>query len=93
MIKKIDDVGRVAIPKDLRRALRWMGGDDIEIIEQGNDTLLLRKHTPDFEKKLRECQESFTEWAQDNGIQEQKQIEQMFDELFAAMANVRARLT
>lgn len=33
MIKTMDDVGRIAIPKDLRRSLRWMGGDEIEIID------------------------------------------------------------
>ena len=27
IIKKIDDLGRIAIPKEIRRALRWMGGD------------------------------------------------------------------
>ena len=32
IIKKIDDIGRIAIPRDVRRALRWMGGDEIEII-------------------------------------------------------------
>ena len=31
IIKKIDDLGRIAIPKEIRRALRWMGGDEIEI--------------------------------------------------------------
>lgn len=31
-IKKIDDLGRLSIPRDLRRTLRWMGGDEIEII-------------------------------------------------------------
>lgn len=85
MIKKIDDVGRVAIPKDLRRALRWIGGDDIEIIEAGDGSLILRKHTPDFTSKLRDCQEAFSEWATENCITNQKEIEQKFDDLFAAI--------
>lgn len=44
IIKKIDDVGRIAIPKDIRRALRWMGGDEIEIQIQEEGTVLLKKH-------------------------------------------------
>lgn len=31
IIRKIDDTGRIAIPKDIRRSLRWMGGDEIEL--------------------------------------------------------------
>ena len=44
VVKKIDDIGRIAIPKDLRRSLRWMGGDEIEIIPNDDGTVLLKKH-------------------------------------------------
>lgn len=43
MIKKIDDLGRIAIPKEIRRALRLMGGDSIEIIQE-NNTIILKKY-------------------------------------------------
>ena len=52
IIKKIDDIGRIAIPKDVRRSLRWMGGDEIEIIPQDNGTIVLRPHARDIYREL-----------------------------------------
>ena len=66
-----------------------MGGDDIEIIETGGDSLILRKHTPDFEGKLRDCQEAFSDWAADNIVPNKREIEQAFENLFAAIAKIK----
>lgn len=44
IIKKMDDLGRICIPKELRRSLRWMGGDEIEIIPADDSSINLRKH-------------------------------------------------
>lgn len=52
IIKKIDDLGRIAIPKDVRRSLRWMGGDEIEILPQEDGTVLLRSHSNNTAKQL-----------------------------------------
>ena len=41
--KKIDSVGRIAIPRDIRRSLRWMDGDEIEII---SNAIPLRRSYP-----------------------------------------------
>ena len=54
IIKKIDDIGRIAIPKDVRRSLRWMGGDEIEIIPKEDGTIVLRAHAQDTIKRLEE---------------------------------------
>ena len=67
VIKKIDDIGRIAIPKDLRRSLRWMGGDEIEIISNDDGSILLRKHESDTAKRLTELSE---EWPDDEEIQQ-----------------------
>lgn len=68
VIKKIDDIGRIAIPKDVRRSLRWMGGDEIEIISNDDGTLLLRKHENDTAERLRELQ---ADWKDDADIAQQ----------------------
>ena len=44
IIKKMDDLGRICIPKELRRSLRWMGGDEIEIASAEDGSINLRKH-------------------------------------------------
>jgi len=66
VIKKIDDIGRIAIPKDIRRSLRWMGGDEIEIISSDDGSVLLRKHGDDTTGILRELKE---EWSTDSDIE------------------------
>lgn len=80
-IKKIDDIGRIAIPKDLRRALRWMGGDEIEIISNPDDSITLRKYQPNFADKMREVKNAFSEWAEANDISLSDENEQKFLDL------------
>ena len=57
----IDDIGRVAIPKDIRRSFRWMGGDEIEIIpDEKEGTILLRQYHNDTAKKKKKLREEWT---------------------------------
>lgn len=44
-VRLIDDLGRVAIPKELRRSMRVETGMPIEIIGQ-EDKIILRKYDP-----------------------------------------------
>lgn len=60
IIKKIDDVGRIAIPRDLRRSLRWMGGDEIAIIPREDGTILLQKNETDVLSALYELRGAWT---------------------------------
>ena len=63
IIKKIDDLGRIAIPKDIRRSLRWMGGDEIEILATDND-VTLRKFNDDTIDQLYQMRKKFDDdWA------------------------------
>lgn len=68
VVKKIDDIGRITIPRDVRRSLRWMDGDEIEIISNSDGTLTLRKHENDTAARLRELQQ---EWANDADVAQQ----------------------
>jgi AbrB family looped-hinge helix DNA binding protein len=68
IIKKIDDIGRIAIPRDVRRALRWMGGDEIEIIPKDNGELVLRKRQVDTIPVLNELRQ---DWQDDLDVNEQ----------------------
>lgn len=78
VIKKLDDVGRITIPRDIRRSLRWMDGDEIEIIFNNDGTLLLRKHENDTIAKLRELQKECC----DTG-----DVNKYFNELIALLEN------
>lgn len=62
----IDDIGRVAIPKDIRRSFHWMGGDEIEIIPDTKEgTILLRPYHNDTAKRLEKMRE---EWVNEPAI-------------------------
>ena len=72
VIKKMDDIGRIAIPKDIRRSLRWMGGDEIEIILNEDNSITLRKHEDDTVARLQELR---------SGWQEDRDVDTYFLEL------------
>ncbi|MBE5040781.1 AbrB/MazE/SpoVT family DNA-binding domain-containing protein [Ructibacterium gallinarum] len=44
IVRRLDDLGRVVIPKEIRRKFRIQEGDPLEIGE-GEDTILLRKYS------------------------------------------------
>lgn len=68
VVKKMDDIGRIVIPQDLRRSLRWMGGDEIEIISNDDGSVTLRKHEDDTAKRLEEMKQK---WSNDIDVEQQ----------------------
>lgn len=65
IIKKIDDLGRIAIPKEIRRSLRWMGGDEIEINLNDDRSISLRRHEDDTINILQDLRDN---WQDDSEI-------------------------
>lgn len=45
IIRRVDDLGRVIIPKDIRRTLRIREGDPLELYVEGHDTVVCKKNT------------------------------------------------
>ena len=45
IIRKLDDLGRIVLPMELRRHLHIAPGDEIEIFVDGN-MIVLEKHEP-----------------------------------------------
>ncbi|TCL70983.1 AbrB family transcriptional regulator (stage V sporulation protein T) [Hydrogenispora ethanolica] len=46
IVRRVDDLGRVVIPKEIRKIL-WIGdGDSIEIVVNRDGEVILRKHSP-----------------------------------------------
>lgn len=44
IIRRIDDLGRVVIPKEIRRTLGIREGEPLEIFIEGRDTVCFRKY-------------------------------------------------
>lgn len=76
IIKKIDDLGRIAIPKEVRRALRWMGGDEIEISLNDDRSISLRRHEDDTINILQGLRDNW---------QDDSEIESYFIDLIEAL--------
>ena len=45
IVRRIDDLGRVVIPREMRRILSIHEGDPLEIWVDGKDTVCFRKYT------------------------------------------------
>jgi transcriptional pleiotropic regulator of transition state genes len=43
IVRRIDDLGRIVVPKELRRSLELAEGDPVEIFVNGRD-IILRKY-------------------------------------------------
>ncbi len=46
IVRRIDDLGRVVIPKEIRRTLRIREGDPLEIFTQNNGEVIFKKYSP-----------------------------------------------
>lgn len=63
IVRRIDDLGRVVIPKEIRRNLRIREGDPLEIFTDREGEVILKKYSPvaDLGQFAQEYAESLTE--------------------------------
>lgn len=46
IVRRIDDLGRVVVPKEIRRTLRIREGDPMEIFTNREGEIILKKYSP-----------------------------------------------
>ncbi len=46
IVRRIDDLGRIVIPKEIRRTMRIHEGDPLEIFTESNGTVIFKKYSP-----------------------------------------------
>ena len=46
IVRRIDDLGRVVVPKEIRRTLRIREGDPMEIFTNRDGEVILKKYSP-----------------------------------------------
>ena len=46
IVRRIDDLGRVVIPKEIRRTMRIREGDPLEIFTAPNGEVIFKKYAP-----------------------------------------------
>ena len=54
IVRRIDDLGRVAIPKEIRRSVGIREGDALEILVDNEGNICLHKYAVDFYNEI-EC--------------------------------------
>lgn len=62
IVRRIDELGRVVIPKEIRRAMKIKDGDPLEIFRD-KDKLVLAKYAPEDEKQ--DAVDTLNEWLKD----------------------------
>ena len=57
IVRRIDDLGRVVIPKEIRRTLRIREGDPLEIFTDREGEIILKKYSyiDEMEERLKEA--------------------------------------
>ncbi|HIR24836.1 MAG TPA: AbrB/MazE/SpoVT family DNA-binding domain-containing protein, partial [Candidatus Egerieimonas faecigallinarum] len=46
IVRRIDDLGRVVVPKEIRRTLRLRDGEPMEIFTGREGEIILKKYSP-----------------------------------------------
>ena len=46
IVRRIDDLGRVVIPKEIRRTMRIREGDPLEIFTDADGEVIFKKYSP-----------------------------------------------
>lgn len=62
IVRRIDELGRVVIPKEIRRSLKIKDGDPLEIFRD-KDKLVLVKYAPENDKQ--DAVDTLREWLKD----------------------------
>ena len=52
IVRRIDDLGRVVVPKEIRRTLRIREGDPLEIFTDREGEIILKKYSPIGEQSI-----------------------------------------
>ena len=59
VVRRIDELGRVVIPKEIRKTLRIKEGENLEIFTDSNDQIILKKFS--FINKIEDFAQKFTD--------------------------------
>lgn len=59
IIRRIDELGRIVIPKEIRKSLRIKEGENLEIYVDKEDNIILRKHS--LIKRLNDFAQDFAD--------------------------------
>jgi len=82
LIRRIDDLGRVVIPKEIRHKLLIEEGDPLEIFTE-DDGIILKKYAPDYDflNMVDDLERRFNHSTEIAGHKNTKDIKLRFEEI------------
>ena len=92
IIRRTDDLGRIVIPKEIRRKMGIRENEPLEIYLDGSDTVCFRKYQFDMVSEIDAVQESVVlDWMYDiarEGTAAQQEMVQQANEHFKALKEI-----
>lgn len=81
IVRRIDDLGRVVIPKEIRRALGIRDGEPLEIYTEGKDTVCFRKYETNLCGAVDHLKEQIEDCCDDLTYDSLTRIEKLLEEV------------
>jgi stage V sporulation protein T len=68
IVRRVDDLGRIVIPKEIRRSLRIKEGDPLEIFISRDGEIIFKKYDGEIIFKKYDDGQAANEWIEGNSI-------------------------
>lgn len=81
IIRRVDDLGRIVIPKDIRRTIGIYEGESIEIFIEGDDTVCFRKYKTNLGDAVDHLKDQIENCCDDLTVDALMRIEVLLDEV------------
>lgn len=82
LTRRLDELGRVVIPKEIRRTFGIRENDALEIcVDEQKGWIILRRHAPSVKRQVKDIQEEIAHWLYDYSPEQRekaKDVEQAF---------------
>lgn len=77
MVRRIDDLGRVQIPKEIRQAMHIVAGDPLEIYTDGDDVVCFKRYMPfaQYDRVIGELADDLREEVKEVCITQKRSVE------------------
>ena len=87
--KKIDDLGRVAIPREMRKAMELYGGDEIDIVYCDDNTINIFKHEIDFSKRMEKLRDEISDRLEESAVAGSDDVIDLIDTAIEQLQNLQ----
>ena len=81
IVRRIDDLGRIVIPKEIRQTMRIRAGEPLEIFIEGEDTVCFRKYKTNLGDAVEHLKDQIENCCDDLTIDALMRIDTLLEEV------------